>query len=344
MPVCLAGVSDSRPGAGVFSAPKGAPMNIAASVVDLVGRTPLVRLNRVCAGVAPQIVAKLESANPGNSVKDRIGLAMIEAAERSGQLVPGESVIVEPTSGNTGIALAFVAAVKGYRCILTMPESMSPERRAVLRAFGAKLILTDPAKGMPGAIEAASGIVAETPGAFMPQQFENPANPEIHRRTTAEEIWSDTDGQVDALVSGVGTGGTITGVSQALKERKPGFRAIAVEPAASPVLSGGAPGKHVIQGIGAGFVPDVLDQGVVDAVVTVDNEAALHMARRLASEEGLLCGISSGAAVQAAVEYASGEGRDLGMLVVIIPSYGERYIQTMLFDPYRYEGSDDLGA
>jgi cysteine synthase A len=319
-------------------------MNIARSVVDLVGRTPLVRLNRVCAGVAPQIVAKLESANPGNSVKDRIGLAMIEAAERSGQLVPGESVIVEPTSGNTGIALAFVAAVKGYRCILAMPESMSPERRAVLRAFGAKLVLTDPAKGMPGAIEAASGIVAETPGAFMPQQFENPANPEVHRRTTAEEIWSDTDGQVDALVSGVGTGGTITGVSQALKERKPSFRAVAVEPAESPVLSGGAPGKHVIQGIGAGFVPDVFDRGVVDAVVTVDNEAALQMARRLAAEEGLLCGISSGAAVHAAVEYASGEGRDLGMLVVIIPSYGERYIQTVLFDPYRYEGSDDLGA
>ena len=341
MPMCSAGVSDSRPGAAVFSLTKGAPMNIARSVVDLVGRTPLVRLNRVCAGVAPQIVAKLESANPGNSVKDRIGLAMIAAAERSGELVPGESVIVEPTSGNTGIALAFVAAVKGYRCILTMPESMSPERRAVLRAFGAKLVLTDAGKGMPGAIEAASGIVAETPGAFMPQQFENPANPEVHRRTTAEEIWSDTDGGVDALVA---TGGTITGVSQALKERKPGFRAVAVEPAASPVLSGGAPGKHVIQGIGAGFVPAVLDQGVVDAVVTVDNEAALHMARRLAAEEGLLCGISSGAAVHAAVEYASGEGRDLGMLVVIIPSYGERYIQTMLFDPYRYEGSDDLDA
>ena len=317
-------------------------MNIAESVIDLVGRTPLVRLNRVCAGVAPEIVAKLESANPGNSVKDRIGLAMIEAAERTGELVPGESVIVEPTSGNTGIALAFVAAVKGYRCILTMPESMSPERRAVLRAFGAKLVLTDPAKGMPGAIEVASGILAETPGAFMPQQFQNPANPEIHRRTTAEEIWSDTDGQVDGLVSGVGTGGTITGVAQVLKERKPGFRVVAVEPASSPVLSGGNPGKHVIQGIGAGFVPDVLDRALIDAVVKVDNEAALQMARRLAAEEGLLCGISSGAAVQAAVEYANGEGRDLDRLVVIIPSYGERYIQTMLFDPYRYEGSDEL--
>jgi len=317
-------------------------MNIAESVVDLVGRTPLVRLNRVCAGVKPQIVAKLESANPGNSVKDRIGLAMIEAAERAGELVPGKSVIVEPTSGNTGIALAFVAAVKGYRCILTMPESMSPERRAVLRAFGAKLVLTDPAKGMPGCIEAANQILNETPNAFMPQQFQNPANPEVHRRTTAEEIWSDTDGQVDALVAGVGTGGTITGVAQVLKERKPSFQAVAVEPAASPVLGGGAPGKHLIQGIGAGFVPDVLERSLVDAVVAVDNDAALHMARRLAREEGLLCGISSGAAVQAALDYAAGEGRDLGLVVVIIPSYGERYIQTMLFEPYRYEGSDAL--
>jgi len=319
-------------------------MNIAGSVLDLVGRTPLVRLDRVCAGVAPQIVAKLESANPGNSVKDRIGLAMIEAAERAGDLVPGESVIVEPTSGNTGIALAFVAAVKGYRCILTMPESMSPERRVVLRAFGARLVLTDPAKGMPGAIEAANEILAKTPGAFMPQQFQNPANPEVHRRTTAEEIWSDTDGQVDALVAGVGTGGTITGVAQVLKERKPSFQAVAVEPAASPVLAGGAPGKHLIQGIGAGFVPDVLDRSLVDTVMAVDNEAALQMARRLAQEEGLLCGISSGAAVQAALDYAAGEGRDLGLLVVIIPSYGERYIQTMLFEPYRYEGSDALDA
>lgn len=319
-------------------------MNIAESVVDLIGRTPLVRLNRVCAGVAPQLVAKLESANPGNSVKDRIGMAMVEAAERAGDLVPGESVIVEPTSGNTGIALAMVAAVKGYRCILTMPESMSPERRAVLRAFGAKLVLTDPAKGMPGAIEAASQIVAETAGAFMPQQFQNPANPEVHRRDTAEEIWRDTDGRVDALVAGVGTGGTITGVAQVLKERKPSFQAVAVEPSASPVLSGGAPGKHLIQGIGAGFIPDVLERKLVDTVVSVDNEAALHMARRLAQEEGLLCGISSGAAVQAAVEYAAGAGADLGLIVVIIPSYGERYIQTMLFEPYRYEGSDSLDA
>jgi cysteine synthase A len=319
-------------------------MNIAANATELIGRTPLVRLNRVAEGVAPQIVGKLESRNPANSVKDRIGLAMIEAAERAGEITPGESVLVEPTSGNTGIALAFVAAVKGYRCILTMPESMSPERRAVLRAFGAKLVLTDPAKGMPGCIERANEICAATPGAFMPQQFRNPANPEVHRRTTAEEIWADTDGKVDALVAGVGTGGTITGVADVLKQRKPAFKAVAVEPAASPVLSGGAPGKHPIQGIGAGFVPDVLDMEHVDHVVTVSNDAAMEMARRLALEEGLLCGISSGAAVAAAVEYARGEGRDHQLIVVIIPSFGERYIQTALFDPYRYEGSDDVGA
>jgi cysteine synthase A len=317
-------------------------MKIASNMMELIGGTPLVQLNRVAVGVKPRIVAKLESANPGNSVKDRIGLAMIEAAERDGHLVPGENVIVEPTSGNTGIALAMVAAVKGYRCILTMPESMSPERRAVLRGFGAKLVLTDPAKGMPGAIDKANEICERTPGAFMPQQFRNPANPEVHRRTTAEEIWNDTDGEVDALVAGVGTGGTITGVSQVLKKRKPSFRAIAVEPAASPVLSGGPPGKHPIQGIGAGFIPDVMDQGLVDAVVTVGSEESLTMARRLAVEEGMLCGISSGAAVQAALDYAGDAGADLGLIVVVIPSFGERYIQTKLFDPYRYEGSDEL--
>jgi cysteine synthase A len=318
-------------------------MKIANNVVELIGRTPLVRLNRVAAGVRPQIVVKLESQNPANSVKDRIGLAMIEAGEREGKLIPGETVIVEPTSGNTGIALAFVAAVKGYECILTMPESMSPERRAVLRAFGAKLVLTDRSKGMPGAIDKAVEIAAAIPNSFIPQQFKNPANPEIHRTTTAEEIWNDTDGRVDALVAGVGTGGTITGVAQALKARKPSFRAIAVEPAASPVLSGGKPAPHPIQGIGAGFVPDVLDMKLVDKVVTVSNDEALEMARRLAREEGILCGISSGAAVAAAVRYASGEGRELGLIVVIIPSFGERYIQTPLFEPYRYEGSDDVG-
>jgi cysteine synthase A len=301
-----------------------------------------VRLNRVAAGVKPQIVAKLESHNPANSVKDRIGLAMIESAERDGRLVPGETVIVEPTSGNTGIALAFVAAVKGYDCILTMPESMSPERRVVLRAFGAKLVLTDPAKGMPGAIEKARQICAELPNAFMPQQFENPANPEIHRKTTAEEIWNDTDGKVDALIAGVGTGGTVTGVAQVIKQRKPSFKAVAVEPADSPVLSGGAPGKHLIQGIGAGFVPGVLDKSLLDAVIKVTNDEALEMARRLAREEGILCGISSGAAIAAALRYAQGDGKALGLIVAIIPSFGERYIQTKLFEPYRYDGSDEI--
>ena len=263
-------------------------MNIANSVTDLIGRTPLVRLNRVASSVSPQIVAKLESHNPANSVKDRIGLAMIEAAEREGALTPGETVIVEPTSGNTGIALAMVAAVKGYQCILTMPESMSPERRAVLRAFGAKLVLTDPAKGMPGAIDRAKSLLSEIPNSYMPQQFQNPANPEVHRKTTAEEIWEDTDGKVDAMISGVGTGGTVTGVSQAIKQRKPGFKAIAVEPEDSAVLSGGSPGKHVIQGIGAGFVPDVFDESLVDGIIKVSNDESLEMARRLALEEGLL--------------------------------------------------------
>jgi cysteine synthase A len=317
-------------------------MKIANNVCELIGNTPLVQLNRVASGVKPRIVAKLESANPANSVKDRIGLAMIESAEREGLLTPGKSVIVEPTSGNTGIALAFVAAVKGYDCILTMPESMSPERRAVLRAFGAKLVLTDPAKGMPGCIEKATEIADSTPNSFMPQQFRNPANPEIHRRTTAEEIWNDTDGKVDAIVSGVGTGGTITGVGEVIKQRKPEFKVVAVEPAASPVLSGGAPGKHPIQGIGAGFIPDVLDQSLVDHIVTVGNDDALEMARRMAKEEGLLCGISSGAAVSAAVDFAKGAGADCELIVVIIPSFGERYIQTALFDPYRYDGSDEV--
>jgi len=301
-----------------------------------------VRLNRVSRGCKPELVVKLESQNPAGSVKDRIGIAMIEAAEREGLIEPGRSVIVEPTSGNTGIALAFVAAVKGYRCILTMPESMSPERRAVLRAFGAKVVLTEVSKGMPGAIEKANEICATLPDGFIPQQFRNPANPEVHRRTTAEEIWNDTDGRVDALVAGVGTGGTITGVAQVLKQRKPSFRAIAVEPAASPVLSGGSPGPHPIQGIGGGFVPQVLDMSLVDQVVTVSNDDAFAMARRLAQEEGLLCGISSGAAVSAAIHYAKHEGRDLSLIVVILPSFGERYIQTKLFEPYRYEGSDDV--
>ncbi|MCZ6464327.1 MAG: cysteine synthase A [Proteobacteria bacterium] len=319
-------------------------MKIADDVTGLIGGTPLVRLNRVSQGLAAEVVAKLESLNPAASVKDRIGLAMIEAAERDGLIQPGKHTIVEPTSGNTGIALAFVAAVKGYDCVLIMPDTMSPERRVTLRAFGAKLILSDGAKGMKGAMARAEELVKEIPNAFMPQQFDNLANPEIHRKTTAEEIWADTDGKVDALVAGVGTGGTITGVAQAIKERKPSFQAVAVEPEDSPVLSGGAPGPHKIQGIGAGFVPNVLEMDLVDEIISVSNEQALEMARRLAREEGILCGISSGANVAAALEYAGRAENEGKLVVTIVPSFGERYIQTLLFEPYRYEGSDEVGA
>ncbi len=315
---------------------------IADDVTQLIGNTPLVRLHRVTRGLDATVLVKLESQNPAASVKDRIGLAMIEAAEREGKLVPGKTVIVEPTSGNTGIALAFVAAVKGYQCVLVMPETMSPERRVVLRAFGAKLVLTEGPKGMRGAIEKATELLAKLPSAYMPQQFQNPANPEVHRRTTAEELWRDTDGKIDAVVAGVGTGGTITGVAQVIKERRPSFQAIAVEPTASPVLSGGQPGPHKIQGIGAGFVPDVLDMKLVDAVLQVDNEQAFTMARRLAAEEGILCGISSGANVHAAIEYAKQPGNQGKLIVAIIPSFGERYLNTDLFAPFRYEGSDDV--
>jgi cysteine synthase A len=266
---------------------------------------------------------------------------MIEAAERDGQLKAG-TVIVEPTSGNTGIALAFVAAVKGYQCVLVMPDTMSQERRITLRGLGAKLVLTEGAKGMRGAIDKANQILSELPNAFMPQQFMNPANPEVHRKTTAVELWDDTDGKIDALVAGVGTGGTITGVAQVIKPKKPSFQAIAVEPTDSPVLSGGSPGKHKIQGIGAGFVPDVLDQKLVDEVITVSNDEAFDMARRLAKEEGILCGISSGANVHAAVKYASRPENKGKLVVAIIPSFGERYLNTDLFAPYRYEGSDEV--
>ncbi len=316
-------------------------MNICEDITKTVFNTPLVRLNRITGDAGATVLVKMESHNPLGSVKDRIGVSMIEAAEKAGVLKNG-STIIEPTSGNTGIALAMVAAVKGYQCVLTMPESMSPERRAMLRAFGAKLVLTDPAKGMPGAIDRAKGLLSEIPNSFMPQQFQNPANPEVHRRTTAEEIWNDTDGEIDTVISGVGTGGTVTGIGQALKKRKPGFKVIAVEPEDSAVISGGAPGKHMIQGIGAGFIPDVLDRDLLDAVITVSNDESLEMARRLAKEEGLMCGISSGAVVAAALKYAAGDGKSDNLICVIIPSYGERYIQTKLFDPYRYEGSDEV--
>lgn len=317
-------------------------MTIASDVTALIGNTPLVRLNRVTADVPATIVAKLESQNPANSVKDRIGLAMLEAAEKEGTIAPGRTIIVEPTSGNTGIGLSFVAAVKGYQCVLTMPETMSPERRTVLRAFGARLVLTEGPKGMKGAIAKAEELAAQIPNAWTPQQFENPANPAIHRVTTAEEIWRDTEGKVDALVAGIGTGGTITGVAQVLKARKPGFEAVAVEPAASPVLSGGDPGPHKIQGIGAGFVPGVLAKDLLDTVITIENDQAFDMARRIAREEGLLVGISSGANVLAAIEYGKRPGNEDKLIVVIIPSFGERYLATDLFAPYRCEGSDDI--
>jgi cysteine synthase A len=301
---------------------------IAASITDVVGRTPLVRLGRIEQGTDARLVGKLESMNPAGSVKDRIGLAMIEAAEREGLLEPGTSVIIEPTSGNTGIALAFVCAAKGYRCILTMPETMSIERRTLLKAYGAELVLTPGVDGMRGAIARAQEIAAETEAAFIPQQFENPANPDVHRRTTAEEIWEDTGGQVDALVAGVGTGGSITGVGELLRERRPGVRVVAVEPADSPVLSGGQPGPHRIQGIGAGFVPGVLDTEVYDEVIRCPADEAFAMTRRLAREEGILCGISSGANVWAAREVASRPESAGTTIVTFICDTGERYLTT----------------
>ena len=303
---------------------------IADDVTELVGNTPLVRLNRIAEGLNGTVVAKLESFNPLSSVKDRIGLAMVDAAERAGQISEG-SVIVEPTSGNTGIALAFVCAARGYRLIITMPETMSVERRQLLEAFGAEIVLTPGTDGMTGAIRRAEALVAETPNSFMPQQFKNPANPRVHRETTAEEIWRDTNGKVDMIVAGVGTGGTITGIAEAIKRKKPGFRTVAVEPAASPVLSGGKPGPHKIQGIGAGFVPDVLRVDLIDEIVQVKDEDAKGTARRLAREEGILAGISSGAAARAALEVAGRVQSKGKLIVVILPDTGERYLSAGLF-------------
>jgi len=305
-------------------------MQVANNVTELIGRTPLVRINRLAQGCGAQVLAKLEYCNPAHSVKDRIGLAMIEAAEAAGQIHP-DTIILEPTSGNTGIALAMVCAARGYRCTLVMPDTMSRERRMLLRAYGAELILTPGSEGMLGAIRRADALAESDPRYLIPQQFNNPANPEVHRRTTAEEIWTDTDGRVDILVAGIGTGGTITGVGEAIKARKPDFRCVAVEPAASPFLSTGNKGPHPLQGIGAGFAPAVLNTGIYDEVVCVSNENAFDTARRAASLEGLLVGISSGAALWAALQVARRPENDGKIIVTIIPSFGERYLSTALY-------------
>ena len=310
-------------------------INIANDITELIGKTPLVRLNKVTEGCAAEVVAKLEFYNPMSSVKDRIGLAMIEAAEKAGKLRKGKTIILEPTSGNTGIALAFVAAVKGYKLTLTMPETMSLERRSLLKALGANLVLTPGPEGMKGAIRKANELAESDPNYFVPQQFQNPANPEIHRKTTAEEIWNDTNGKVDILISGIGTGGTITGVAEVIKKRKPSFKAVAVEPKGSPVLSGGAPGPHKIQGIGAGFVPEILNTKIIDEIIQVDNDEAMAHAKMLMRQEGIVAGISSGAALCAALQVARRKENKGKMIVVVLPDTGERYLSTDLFAEFR---------